>query len=224
LEDFSKTRQTDDGANLSRIGAYDVRNHYLHKSWAEQQGFDLDEMKREEQWFEKFIPQHVRNCPRTLESWLCVKATVRSVVEFGDGYRVYATSLVVMPPDPAQFRELKEWLRAIETEQPKLDRNWHSPDYELVSLTTEDGNIEEVRLTPMVARIVQALDASPTKKLTKAELRRALGKESATSVEDFRPEKLISRCSVAEKIHPRLVSWSGGLYCLHPPLPGKSPQ
>jgi hypothetical protein len=225
LEDFSKTRQSDDVAILSGIGVYDasVRDEYLHKSWAGQQGFDLDEMKREERWFEGFIPRHVRNCPRTLESWLCVKASVRYLVEFGDGYRVYARSLVVMAPDPKEFKELKEWLGAIETEQPSPDNNWHSPNYELVTLTNEDGSSEEVRLAPMVARIVQLLDASPTKTLTGTEIRRALGKESKDKVQDFRPNQLISRCSVASKIHPRLLTWSAGIYRLHPPAPSKNP-
>jgi hypothetical protein len=227
LEEFSKTRHSDDGANRSGIEVYDpsVRNEYLHKSWAEQQGFGLDEMNREARWFEGFISQHVRNFPRTPGAWLRAKATVRYVVEFGASFRVYATSLVVMAPSPAEFKELKDWLGAgaIETEQPQPDNKWHSPDYELVTLTNEDGSSEAVRLTPMVARIVQVLDASPTKKLTVPELRRALGKESATRVQDFRPDHLISRCSVASKIHPRLLTWSGGIYCLHPPKPSKNP-
>jgi hypothetical protein len=90
-----------------------IRNEYLRKSWAKDNGVNLDEMQRESKWFEQFINERVwtqtvralhaldERTPETYgerilsldqEQWMVLKASVRYAADFKNGARVYLTA------------------------------------------------------------------------------------------------------------------------------------
>lgn len=163
-----------------------IRDDYLRQKWAVEQGFDLSAMAREAteflQWLERRyanLKVNVMNAPPgtfhydfrlSSAEQLAVLASVRYVLHFTTGERVYIAGLAVR--DKLREEEEREAgevePRNVTPAAPPLAQSsaplpasggtaWHSEDFDQV-WWVEDGQEQQFSLTVTQARAVKVLD------------------------------------------------------------------